>query len=104
MRRSIIIMLCLICSHLNLYSQSFYDVSRVNNVEIYFEQANWDSLLSSYWHFADETRLNCRVNINGQQFDSVGVRYKGSSTYRRDEKKNPLNIKLDHLIPDQNGE
>lgn len=41
------------------------------------------------------------VTINGQVFDSVGVRYKGNSSYNANQVKNPLNIKLDYIIDDQ---
>ena len=34
-------------------------------------------------------------------YDSVGVRYKGNSSYRANQIKNPLNIKLDYVIDGQ---
>ena len=44
--------------------------------------------------------LSC-VNINGEQFDSVGTRYKGFSSYDKDYAKKPLNIKLDYIKSNQ---
>lgn len=35
------------------------------------------------------------VTINGEVFDSVGVKYKGNSTYQSTQTKNPLHIELD---------
>ncbi len=33
--------------------------------------------------------------VNGEEFDSVGVKYKGNSTYKANQKKKPLHIELD---------
>ncbi len=38
------------------------------------------------------------VKINGIQYDSVGVKYKGNSSYNSTQVKNPLNISLDEFI------
>ncbi len=35
------------------------------------------------------------ITINGEVFDSVGVKYKGNSTYTPNQVKNPFNIELD---------
>ena len=84
-----------------LYSQSFYDINTINTIEITFEESNWDALLDQLVNNGEEERLMGSVNINGQVFDSVGVRYKGNSSYNSNQVKNPLNIKLDYIINDQ---
>lgn len=84
-----------------LFSQSFYDVNTINTIEITFEESNWDYLLDQMAAAGDEERLIGTASINGQVFDSVGVRYKGNSTYNANRVKNPLNIKLDYVIDDQ---
>lgn len=81
--------------------QSFYDLNTINTIEITFEQSNWDQILDQYALAGDEERLMGSVTINGQVFDSVGVRYKGNSTYSPNQVKNPFNIKLDYIIDDQ---
>ena len=55
-------------------------------------------------HSADsDARLVCSyILLNGQKMDSVGIRYKGNSTYNATRNKNPFNIKLDHVKSDQN--
>jgi len=83
------------------YSQSFYDINTVNTIEITFEESNWDYLLDQLAAAGNEERLMGSVTINGLEFDSVGVRYKGNSTYNANQIKNPLNIKLDYIINDQ---
>ena len=91
----------LMLSSINSYSQDFYDINTVNTIDISFPQANWDHILDSLYEAGDEERLAGTVIINGEQFDSVGVRYKGNSSYNPNIIKNPLNIKLDHIIEDQ---
>jgi hypothetical protein len=83
------------------FSQSFYDINTINTIEITFEQSNWDYLLDQLVSAGNEDRLMGSVAINGQVFDSVGVRYKGNSSYKSNQVKNPLNIKLDYIINDQ---
>ena len=81
--------------------QSFYDINTINTIEVTFEESNWDQILDQYAQSGDEERLMGSVSINGQVFDSVGVRYKGNSSYNPNQVKNPLNIKLDYTIDDQ---
>ena len=86
---------------INTYSQDFYDINTVNTIDINFSQSNWDEILDSLFEAGYEERLVGSVVINGVQFDSVGVRYKGNSSYNPNRIKNSLNIKLDHIIEDQ---
>lgn len=83
------------------FSQSFYDINTINTIEVTFEQSNWDALLDQLASEGNEERLIGTVAINGAVFDSVGVRYKGNSTYNANQVKNPLNIKLDYIIDNQ---
>ena len=94
----------LVCNMLTfsiLFSQDFYDISAINTIEITFVQSNWDQILDQLYAAGNEERLVGTAVINGIQFDSVGVRYKGNSSYSPDRVKNPLNIKLDYVIDDQ---
>lgn len=95
----IFILICVLSNF--LFAQDFYDISTVNNIEITFTESNWDALLDDLASAGLEERLMATVSINGEQFDSVGVRYKGNSSYSADRDKNPFNIKLDYLIDDQ---
>lgn len=87
-----------------LKGQGFYDINTINVIELTFRQANWDFILDSLVAAGEEGRLAGSATINGKSFDSVGVRYKGNSSYRANQVKNPLNIKLDYVINDQNLE
>lgn len=92
---------CMIFLSLYLSAQDFYDINTINNIEINFTESNWDNLMDDMASAGNDERLLGSVIINEVQYDSVGVRYKGNSTYRADQTKNPLNIKLDYIIGDQ---
>lgn len=79
-------------------AQSFYDINTIQTIEINFTQTNWDYLLDTA-KAGFETNLMAQwVKINGVQFDSVGVRYKGNSTYNPSQVKNPFHIELNEHI------
>ena len=101
MKKLTFILLISLMPALGLFSQGFYDINTINTIEITFEESNWDYLLDQLVAEGNEERLIGTVSLNGEQFDSVGIRYKGNSTYSANQVKNPLNIKLDHIIDDQ---
>jgi hypothetical protein len=77
------------------FSQSFYDVNSVQKIEIVFAESNWDQLLDQEKAATENYIMAQSVTINGQLFDSVGVKYKGNSTYKSNQIKNPIHIELD---------
>ena len=77
------------------FGQSFYDLNTVQKIEITFSQSNWDQLMDNEKAGAGNYIMAQSVTINGQTFDSVGVKYKGNSTYKANQTKNPLHIELD---------
>ena len=79
------------------HSADFYEINSINDIFVYFKQDDWDARLDQLWAQRQEERLLGRVVINGEEYDSVGVRYKGNSSYSANRVKNPLNIKLDYL-------
>jgi len=89
---------------INITAQSFYDVNTINTIELVFEESNWDYLLDVLVAEGNEERLMGKMIINGITYDSVGVRYKGNSSYNANQVKNPLNIKLDYVINNQDHE
>jgi len=68
---------------------------------LYFTQSNWDTILDNLYAAGSEERLLGTAVINGVTYDSVGVRYKGNSSYSGTRVKNPFNIKLDYIKGDQ---
>jgi len=80
-----------------LYAQDLYDPQQISELKIDFYDADWDAILDGYMDVDSDERIFADVSINGIEFDSVGVRYKGNSSYRPNQLKNPLNIKLNYL-------
>jgi len=80
---------------ITLQAQTFYDLNTVQKIEIVFSQSNWDQLLDAEKASTENYIMAQSVTINGQVFDSVGVKYKGNSTYRATQTKNPFHIELD---------
>lgn len=83
---------------LSLFGQGFYDINTITTIELTFTESNWDQILDSYKNSGSEDRLLATATVNGIQFDSVGVKYKGNSTYSANNAKNPLNIKLNYIL------
>lgn len=79
----------------NLMAQNFYDLNTVQTIEITFAQSNWDQLLDAEKAGNEDYIVAQSVTINGVVFDSVGVKYKGNSTYNPNQTKNPFHIELD---------
>ena len=97
-----IIGLVLIFLSNNIFSQStFYNIDTLREIKFNFDQPNWKYLLDSLYVLGDEQRIIGTVTIDGYQYDSVGIRYKGYSSVNITQTKNPFNIKLDYIINDQ---
>lgn len=84
---------------------NFYATDTIQDIAITFSQSNWDYQMDTAKLGADGYTLATQVIINGVTYDSVGVRYKGNSSYDSSRVKNPLHIKLDfvHGSADYNG-
>lgn len=78
-------------------AQDLYAIDRITQIELFFAEEDWQYPLH-YLHAEDKGGRNRgKAIINGVVFDSVGVRFKGFSSYKRNQAKNPLNIKLDYV-------
>lgn len=94
-------LLLLLLSSLIAYGQSFYDLNTVQTIRITFAQSNWDALLDAENAGADGYVMAQSVEVNGVMYDSVGIKYKGNSSYNASQPKNPFHIELD-TYKDQN--
>lgn len=87
----------LMCS-ISVHAQSaFYDLGTIQKIEIYFSVSNWDYQMDTAKSGAEGYIMADWVKVNGVQFDSVGVKYKGNSSYNANNAKNPLHIALDEF-------
>jgi hypothetical protein len=83
-------------------AQELYDNSQITTIEIYFPISSWDQVLDNYYVADNDERLIAdSVIINGSMKDSVGVKYKGNSTFDANNSKNPINIALDYVQNNQ---
>ncbi|MDP5105359.1 MAG: CotH kinase family protein [Polaribacter sp.] len=97
-----LLMLFLITS--SAFSQDLYDINTIQTIEIVFAESNWDALLDAQKAGDNDYTEATSVTINGTVFNSVGVKYKGNSSYNQNYKKNPFHIELDtYLDQDYQG-
>lgn len=80
-------------------AQNLYDLNTITEINIEFSESNWDALLDQYKsNDIGERLIASSCTVNGIAYDSVGVKYKGNSTYSANNAKNPLNIKLNYIL------
>ena len=88
-----------------IYGKNLFDPYQVHEMDITFHDSNYDQILQDRWAEDDKTYELATVVFNGDTLDSVGVRYKGNSTYfftnLVGSTKYPLNIDLDLIYDDQ---
>ena len=86
-------------------AQDLFDPYNVHEIDIHFYNPNYNEVLENYWEENIKTYELARVIFNGDTLDSVGVRYKGNSTYYETHQvgsvKYPLNIDFDLIYEDQ---
>lgn len=100
-KRILILYFALLASYAGLAQDNFYDINTIQEIRIYFEEDNWDQILDSLYVDGQKERLLASIKINGTDYDSIGIRYKGFSSVSVDRVKNPFNIKLDYVIDGQ---
>lgn len=77
------------------FAQDLYDINTIQTIEIVFAQSNWDAILDAQMAGNNEYTEAQSVTINGEVFETVGVKYKGNSSYNPNYDKNPFHIELD---------
>lgn len=94
------ILLCLagVCCY-RLVAQDLYDDTRILELRIEFAQPNWQQVLRD--NVATETDIPTTLTVNGVRYDSIGIRYKGNSSYNIPGDKKPFNLSMDTYKPDQ---
>ncbi len=79
----------------NIFSQTnLYSLNTIQKIEIYFSQPNWDYQMDTAKSGSENYIVSSFIKLNGVQFDSVGIKYKGNSSYDSTFKKNPIHIEL----------
>ncbi|MGC6428264.1 MAG: CotH kinase family protein [Flavobacteriales bacterium] len=100
--KKVFFLLTILCSFSLLKAQQLYSNDYISTIEIYFSENNWNPTLTQmYMDDPDAYLLADSVIINGSKKDSVGVKYKGNSTFNESNSKNPFNIALDEFVNNQ---
>jgi len=88
------IIIIFILSVLNVFADELYTSDKVMTMELQFYDANYMELLMR--NKEKEIDIPAKLIVNDTIiFDSVGVRYKGNSSYNIPNKKKPFNISID---------
>ena len=85
-------------------ASAVFDKDAVHEIRLTFKQADWfEQLTSDYDKYPDDTPYREASLVWGEsKFDSVGVRFKGNSSYRgATTKKKPFRIKLNEFVKGQ---
>lgn len=83
------------------YIEGFYEDSVIQIVRFDFPQANYWNLMTQ--NYQSKTEIPATVTINGEVFDSVGIRFKGNTSYMnvQNSQKKSFNVSLDSWIDGQ---
>jgi hypothetical protein len=80
--------------------EGFYSQNQMHDVELDFFESNWWQLLED--NYEDGTDILATCWIDGIQYDSVGVSFKGATSYfQNNTEKKSFNVNLDHIIDGQ---
>jgi hypothetical protein len=97
MKKIILICVLAFASISNTFAQGFYDRATIQTIEVFFGASNWDAQMDLLASTTEDYLLADSVRINGVVYDSVGVKYKGNSSYNANNNKNPIHIELDYI-------
>ncbi len=96
--KKILLLPLLFVAQFGLFAQKLYDNTVIHNIEIQFAFDDWKTKMDVATAVASDlytVALWCK--IDGEKYDSVGVKFKGNSSYKATNKKNPLHIALDFV-------
>ncbi len=113
-----ILLILLLLNPLILLSQTIYnpqdlydspggifDEDSLRVISLEFYNANYHNYLVNSWFYNSSERIPAKLTLNGILYDSVGVRYKGNSTFclpnDNSNPKVPYNIDMNYFIDDQ---
>ena len=81
-------------------SEGLYDESTLEEIRLYFPQSNYWSLLTT--NYNTKTDIPCNLKYKNTQLDSVGIRFKGQTSYFMNQsQKKSFNISTDAFKDDQ---
>ena len=82
-----------------------FDEDSLRVIDLEFYNQNYHNYLVNSWYYSPSERIPAKLTLNGTTFDSVGVRYKGNSTFclpnEASNNKVPYNIDMNYFIDGQ---
>ena len=91
----------------NLYDSpgGLFDEDSIRVIDLKFNNQNYHNYLVNSWYYLPSERIPATLTLNGTVYDSVGVRYKGNSTFCLPNDnlnpKVPYNIDMNYFIDEQ---
>jgi len=80
-------------------SDFFFREGVVHTFDLILPYVDWFETLMD--HRQDEEYVYGLVMCDGEEYDSIGVRFKGNSSFMHPGIKKSLKLKFNHLVPDQ---
>ena len=82
-----------------------FDEDSLRTINLQFNMPSYHSYLVNSWYYSPSERIPATLTLNGFTYDSVGVRYKGNSTFclpnDNFNPKVPYNIDMNYFVDDQ---
>lgn len=85
-----------------LASTGLYEKETIRTLDLQFQQANYWTLMTQ--NYNSQTDIPATLTVDGEVYDSVGVRFKGQTSYSmlpQGSQKKSFNITMDHAIDGQ---
>ena len=105
MKRLLLLSSCFLLTTRLLFSQNpgdnIFKSSNIHTINISITQQNWWDSLQYYFNDGGTQYMTCSVTFDSLQFDSVGIRLKGNSSYAHVGTKKPIKLDLDRFISGQ---
>jgi len=81
--------------------KDFFSTDQVHSLKLNFNQPDWPYLLDSL-RVQGDGYLLANIQIDGKLYENVGVRYRGSKSFKTGAKRNSFNIKINYINKNQN--
>ena len=82
-----------------------FDEDSIRTIHLDFYNPNYHNYLVNSWFYSPSERIPAKLTLNGVEYDSVGVRYKGNSTFCLpndvSNPKVPYNIDMNYFLEEQ---
>ncbi len=76
--------------------EDFYTTAQIRELKLTFRQANWAATLDSF-KINGSAMLLGDLDIDGVRYANVGVRYRGSASFKYGDARTPFYIKLNYI-------